>query len=151
MAEQKFTTVVSKASGRVFVPVPFDPAAVWGEKDRYHVTGLVNGFKIRGALEAAGASFRLSLGPAWLRDSGVEAGQSVEVTLAPEGPQQGNMGDDVERALAAEPSARRFFEALPTFYRKNYMRWVDSAKRPETRAKRVQEMVGLLKQGRRER
>jgi hypothetical protein len=131
--------------------VPFDPGTVWGEKERHHVTGSINGTKVRGPLRPSAGAYRLALGPAWLRDSGVEAGQSVEVTLAPEGPQQGNMGDDVERALAAEPSARRFFEALPTFYRKNYMRWVDSAKRPETRAKRVQEMVGLLKQGRRQR
>ena len=60
------------------------------------------------------------------------AGAEVEVVLAPEGPGRGTMGKDVDAALDAAPDARAFFESLPTFYRKNYARWLDSAKRPET-------------------
>ncbi|GMV87457.1 MAG: hypothetical protein AMXMBFR81_03880 [Chthonomonas sp.] len=55
------------------------------------------------------------------------------------------------QALALEPEARRFFDSLPTFYRNNYARWLKDAKRPETRAKRLAEMVALLKEGKRER
>ena len=49
------------------------------------------------------------------------------------------------------PAAGRFFESLPTIYRKNFMRWIDGAKRPETRAKRIAETVATLKSGKRER
>ena len=44
-----------------------------------------------------------------------------------------------------------FFESLPTFYRKNFMRWIDSAKRPETRAKHIAEVIETLKAHKRER
>ena len=58
---------------------------------------------------------------------------------------------DITEALAAAPAAQAFFDALPTFYRKNFMRWIDSAKRPATRAAHIAEMVELLKAGKRER
>jgi uncharacterized protein YdeI (YjbR/CyaY-like superfamily) len=61
------------------------------------------------------------------------------------------MADDVVAALDAEPAARRYFDSLATFYRKNFMRWIDSAKRPETRARRIAETVAALKAGKRER
>lgn len=47
----------------------------------------------------------------------------------------------------AEPEAKAFFDSLATFYRKNYIRWIESAKRPETRGARIAEMVTLLKAG----
>ena len=81
---------------------------------------------------------------------GLAAGDTVRVELSPEGPQLDRMPPDVAAALAAEPRARAFFEGLATFYRKNFMRWIESAKRPETRANRIAEMVRLLKAGKRE-
>ncbi len=53
--------------------------------------------------------------------------------------------------IRAEPQARRLFESLATFYRKAFMTWIDGARRPEVRAKRITEMVDDLKAGRRER
>ena len=88
---------------------------------------------------------------AWQRNGSLEAGTAVDVVLSLEGPQSDLLADDLTSAFTAEPQARAFFDALPTFYRKNYMRWVDSAKRPATRAARIAEMVALLKAGQRER
>jgi uncharacterized protein YdeI (YjbR/CyaY-like superfamily) len=52
-------------------------------------------------------------------------------------------------ALAAEPDAATFFDSLATFYRKNYLRWIDATKRsPEARAERIAELVDLMKAGR---
>ena len=36
------------------------------------------------------------------------------------------------------------------FYRRNYVRWIESAKRPETRAARIADTVALLKAGKRQ-
>ena len=78
-------------------------------------------------------------------------GDEVEVVMAPEGPRTSTMGADVEAAFAAEPAAARFFDSMPSFYRNNVARGIESAKRPETRAKRIAEAVELAKQGKRER
>lgn len=67
--------------------------------------------------------------------------------LSPEGPQLDNIGADLALALESNPKAKEFFESLPTFYRKNYLRWIDSAKRPETRTKRIAEAIQQLAEG----
>jgi hypothetical protein len=144
-------TVQARRQGGIAVLMPFEPASVWGERLRYDVTGTVDGRKVRGKLVSRHGGSFFELGPAWCRDNGVHAGDSVQVVLQLEGPQVAAMDDDVASALEAAPEARRFFESLPTFYRKNYMRWIAQAKRPETRARRVVELVELLSAGKRER
>ncbi len=43
MTSRRFTTTAAPAAcGRVLIPVPFDPDAVWGVKPRHHVNGTVN-------------------------------------------------------------------------------------------------------------
>ena len=61
------------------------------------------------------------------------------------------MGADVAAAFAGDPAAARFFDSMPSFYRNNHERWIEGAKRPETRAKRIAEVVDLCRQGKRER
>ncbi len=129
------------------VAVPFDPNEAWGRKGRHHVSGSVGGCTFRGELRFEDGSWFLALGPAWVRDN-LKPGVSVDVVLAPEGPA---LAADVVAALAGSPMAGTFFENLPTFYRNNFVRWVEQAKRPETRAKRIAETVRLCAAGQRER
>lgn len=149
---QTFSAVVQKVGSFIFVPLPFAPRQVWGPQPRYHVNGTINGIKVRGCLGVEeGSAYFLRLGMAWLRDSGgIAPGSEVIVSLAPEGPQGSNMSPDVVQALAKSKPAKDFFDGLPTFYRKNFIRWIESAKKPETRAKRIAEMMALLEAGKRE-
>jgi uncharacterized protein YdeI (YjbR/CyaY-like superfamily) len=87
-----------------------------------------------------------------LTGMGVAIGAEVRVELAPEGPQRGDLADDIAAALAANPAAGAFFDTLAQFYRKAYLRWIDStARRPDLRAARIAEVVGLLAAGIKER
>lgn len=108
---------------------------------------MVNGRQVRRHLDFDGTQFFLSLGAAWRRDNQIEAGAKVEVVLSPDGPQSESLASDVASALEAEPEAKAFFDGLATFYRKNYVRWIESAKRAETRSARIAETVKLLKAG----
>jgi hypothetical protein len=150
MSQQHFSATLEKRGTRVLVPLPFDPNVEWGVKERHHITGTVNGIAFRGQLAVDGTQYFLPIGPAFLRDSGLRVGEPVQVRLSPEGPQGANLPDDVRAALESDAQARAFFESLPTFYRKNFMRAIEGAKRPETRAARIAEMIALLKEGRRE-
>jgi uncharacterized protein YdeI (YjbR/CyaY-like superfamily) len=100
-------------------------------------------------LESAEDDFFLALGPAWRRDNGLAAGAKVTVELSPDGPQSDELSRDVAGALDGEPEAKVFFDSMAIFYRKNYIRWIESAKRPETRAARIAEMIESLKAGKR--
>lgn len=53
------------------------------------------------------------------------------------------MPDDLAVALAADEQARRHFEAFPPSARKVILSWIKSAKRVETRQRRIAETVRL--------
>ena len=147
---QRFKAVLMKSGSRVFVPIPFNPNEVWGVKQRHYITGTVNGHGVRGSLGSDGMQYFLPLGAAWRRGCGLDTGDKVDVVLLPEGPQSENLSTDVANALDAEPQAKAFFESLATFYRNTYIKWIESAKRPETRAARIVEMVELLNAGKKQ-
>jgi len=137
---------------RVFLPLPFDPDAVWGRKVSHHVAGTVDGVRIRAVVEPLGPGVGIVLPSAWRRDCGLTLADDVEVFLVPEGPQRADLAEDISAALEAEPSAAIFFDSLAQFYRKGYLRWIDGTKRrPDLRTARIAEMVDLLKAGCKER
>lgn len=139
-------------NGGAFVELPFDPNEAWGVKERHHVNGSVGGVKVRGPLTRDSGVWRLSLGPAWLRDNPVAPGDAVTVRLCAEGPQRSALAPDLAAALDADLEAGAFFDSLATFYRKGYLRWLDgSGRRPELRKQRVEEWVQLLREGRKTR
>jgi hypothetical protein len=142
------TTAKDGGRGRIFVPVPFDPDRAWRPKSRHLVGGTVNGMRIRGSVEKHEGAWGFMLGPAWLRDRGIGAGEQVTVEIVPEGPQRGDLAEDIVAALEASPEAAAFFDSLAQFYRKAYLRWIDATKRkPELRAQRIAEMISLLEAG----
>jgi hypothetical protein len=152
MKAEHFQAVIEKAGSKTVLRLPFDPNAAWGEKDRHHITGSVNGCAIRGALGSDADGYFLAFGPAWQRDNGLDVGASVRVELKAEGPQMEQLADDITTALEAEPDALAFFQGLATFYRKGYLRWIDATKnRPEVRTERIAEVVGLLNAGQKQR
>ena len=137
--------------GGLSIGVPFEPSTAWGDRDQFHVHGTVGGKRFRGPLQETDGTWSLHLGPTWCRDPGFEPGDQVDVVMGPEGPQSTTMGTDVAGVFASDPAAARFFDSLPSFYRNNFARWLQGTKRPETRAKRIAELVDLARQGKRER
>jgi uncharacterized protein YdeI (YjbR/CyaY-like superfamily) len=53
----------------------------------------------------------------------------------------------IQEALQRSPTAWRNFESLAPSYRRNYIGWIDSAKRQETKMRRLQEAIQLLAAG----
>lgn len=56
---------------------------------------------------------------------------------------------ELAAALAGDDAARMTFEGFPPGCRREYCEWIGEAKRPETRAKRVEEAVGWMRDGKR--
>ncbi len=53
---------------------------------------------------------------------------------------------DLEKALATYPNAKQHFEAFPRSIKRGILEWITSAKRPETRAKRIEETARLAEE-----
>lgn len=143
---QRFSvTVADGGRDRLLIVVPFDPDHTWGTKPRHHITGTVNGMGVRAVIEACGAGYGFTLGPAWHRGCGIATGDTVTVVIRPEGPQRDELAEDVAAALDAHPQAAAFFDSLAQFYRRAYLRWIDATKRrPQQRPERIAEMIRLL-------
>jgi hypothetical protein len=149
MGSQLFNAVVAAdPQGRAVIAVPFDPDETWGAKADHPVGGTIDGRRVRGRLRPGGSGWVLALGPRCQ----YAIGDQVAVELAAEGPQRGDLADDIAAALEASPAAGAFFDTLAQFYRKAYLRWIDATtRRPEVRAARITEVVGLLAAGVKER
>ena len=134
--------------GHGVIAIPFDPDESWGAKAFHPVGGTVNGRLVRGTITPGNGGWTFQLTPMWMRDTGVAVGDDVVVELAPEGPQRGDLADDIAAALEASPAAAAFWDTLAQFYRKAYLRWIDgTTRRPELRAQRIAEVVDLLAAG----
>ncbi len=54
----------------------------------------------------------------------------------------------IERALKKDPRAWPFFESLAPSHRRLYIHWIDTAKREETKQKRIEQAIEKLRAGR---
>jgi translation initiation factor IF-1 len=153
MSVRRFSTVVAAGTrGDGVIVVAFDPDEAWGVKAVHHVNGTVGGHRVRLRLSPGDEGWAFTLSAARMLEMGLAVGDEVAVELAPEGPQRADLADDIAAALAANPAAAAFFDTLAQFYRKAYLRWIDATtRRPDVRAARIAEVVGLLEAGVKER
>jgi uncharacterized protein YdeI (YjbR/CyaY-like superfamily) len=54
----------------------------------------------------------------------------------------------IEKAVKVDAQAWEFFENLAPSHRRQYVIWIDSAKRDETKRKRLTEAIKMMKAGR---
>jgi hypothetical protein len=153
MRVQRFTVrIAADPRGHAVIAVPFNPDETWGAKAVHHVNGTVNGCRVRVTLAPGDSGWAFTMNPGRMRGVGIDIGSDALVELAPEGPQRGDLADDISTALRADPAAGAFFDTLAQFYRKAYLRYIDATtRRPDLRAARIAEVVSLLAAGIKER
>jgi len=57
---------------------------------------------------------------------------------------------DLEQALKANSTASAYWERLSFTHRKEYVQYLEEAKKPETRTRRIEKTIAMLKQSRKE-
>jgi len=104
---------------------PRQPTSKWSDINRKRWVEL----KAAGLLTAAGL-----------------AAASTDNTYAPP-PAIPNLPTYIAKALKANPKAWGFFQELAPTYRRHFVGWIHSAKRPETRENRLREAISLMAAG----
>ena len=79
----------------------------------------------------------------------VDAGDGAMKRKAKPAKPEPEVPPELAEALAGDAAAAATFEAFPPGSRRDYCEWIGDAKRPETRAKRVAEAMGMLREGKR--
>ena len=81
--------------------------------------------------------------------AGIAAGDELEVAIALDTEaRETAVPDDLTASLEAEPRAKEFFATLTPTQRGYFITDVESAKREETRRRRVEKAVAMLREGR---
>jgi Bacteriocin-protection, YdeI or OmpD-Associated/Domain of unknown function (DUF1905) len=115
---------------------------------RFPVVATVNGYTWRTSVARMGGEFLVGLNREVRQGAGVEAGDEVDVTLALDSaPREVEVPEALAAALAADPRAKAAFESMAFTHRKEYARWVAEAKREETRERRVQQALEMIRAG----
>lgn len=129
--------------------VPDEVVEHLGGGKRPAVTVTLNGtYTYRNTVAPMGGQFLLGVSAEHRAGAGVAAGDQVEVTLELDtAPRTVELPADLAAALDKAPEAKRFFEGLSASRRGAYVTWVESAKKAETRDKRVADAVVMLGEG----
>lgn len=149
----KFRTTVElggkTATGFV---VPDEVVSALAGGRRPAVTVTVGGHRYRTTVASMGGRFLVPLSAENRAAAGVAAGDDVEVDIELDAaPREVGVPGDLAHALAADDAARKAFDALAYSHRKEWVRWIEEAKKAETRDARIGTAVASLRAGKRTR
>jgi Bacteriocin-protection, YdeI or OmpD-Associated/Domain of unknown function (DUF1905) len=126
--------------------------AALGAGKRPAVRVFVGPHSYRTTIASMGGRFMIPLSAENREAAGVTAGDQVDIHIEPDSdPRDVAVSADLAAALAHDQQAREFFETLAYSHRKEWVRWIEDAKKPETRARRLATTLDALRVGKRTR
>ena len=146
MTSKTFKTRLEKAADMeaTGIVVPFDPKEVWG-KTRVPVQVTVNGYRYRTTIAKMGGRFLMPFAKEHRDASGIRAGDAIEVTLVEDTAERTvEVPDDLAAALK-KAKLRAAFDQLSFSHRKEHVRAIEEAKKPETRARRIEKALEMIR------
>ena len=148
MRVHEFEAVVGGGEGRLpLVELPFDVKAAYGTA-RPKVKATVNDVALRTTVSVYGGRSYVGFRKEIQEAAGIRIGDRVRVRIEPDvEPREVEVPDDLARALKQDRAASQAFAGLSYTHRKEYAQWVQDAKKPETRQRRVEKTIELLRAG----
>lgn len=144
----KFVAVVEPPEPMRGLEVPERVVEALGGGTRPPVTVTINGHSWQTRIAIMRGRHLIGLSHAHRRAAGVEIGDEVEVRVTLDSkPRTLVVPDDFVRALDGEPRARAAYDQLSPSRRRAIHLSIEGAKRPETRARRVEQAVADLVAG----
>lgn len=132
--------------GGVFFTLPKRESAKFGVRGRVPVTGTINGAPFRSSIFPTGDGTHYMAVNREVRErAGVAAGDRVEVLMETDtAPRTVAIPPDLKKELSKSVAARVRFDKLSYTHRKEYVQWIEAAKRAETRTRRIKQVLDKL-------
>lgn len=151
---QQFEAVLHRPEGTgtwTYFTLPFSVEAVFGSKGQIKVKGTVNGVPYRSsAMPHGNGTHYMVVGKAIRDQAGVAPGDPVQVTMELDTEERTvEVPGDLADALRQTEEAAARFDKLAYSHQKEFVDWIESAKRPETRANRIAKAVAMVLEGKR--
>lgn len=137
-----FTTTLHQAGATATgIIVPDELVAALGAGKRPPVIVTIGTYAYRSTLAVMGGQQMVGVSAEHRKGAGIAAGDTIEVTLTlDEAPRTVDVPDDLAAALDAA-GVREAFDRLAYSHRKEHVRAIEDAKKPETRANRIAKAV----------
>lgn len=144
--KQTFTVVLEKhekleATG---ITIPFDVEKVFGAK-RVPVKVTINGTEYRGTVVRMGGKYMLGIPKVFREAAGIKAGDNIVITVEKDTDERiVTPPKDLAAALAENKDAGNAWEKLSYTHKKEHVRAIEEAKKPETRTRRIEKAIEML-------
>lgn len=143
---RSFSAVLTRTGGKlkwVMIQIPFDSAKVWGTRGHVRVKGEVNGFAFRSSAFPTGDGRHMMLVNKQMQKGGkVQPGMKAQFRLEPDlEKRELQVPAELERVLRTSKPLRKFYESLSPYFRSYLANQVASAKQPETRVRRAEQLA----------
>ncbi len=147
MAEwaMEFTSTVEPPEPMRGLEVPEHVVRALNEGARPHVIVTLNGHRWRTRIAKLRGRYLVGLSNANRRAANVAIGEVVRVDVEVDAaPRIASVPPDLAMALRANPRASASFDALTDSQRREHIRQIENAKRPETRLRRIERAIEML-------
>ncbi len=146
----KFKTKLYRPEGTgtgTFFPFPFDTQKLFGTQANVKVEITIDNYTWRGLLANMGDPTHCVVVRREIREAiKKDAGDPIDVIIKLDTkPRIVEVPDDIQKALAKHKSENEFFQSLSFSHQKEYVEWVTSAKKQETRDSRLEKMIEMLR------
>jgi hypothetical protein len=147
-----FTAKLEKSADGMdtaYIAIPFNVEKTYGTKGQVKVKASFDGHLYRGVIANMGTGchiigvrkdIRAAIGKAVGDLVNVEIEKDTEERIV-------DVPEDLKHALSKSKKAEAFYNTLSFTNRKEYAVWISSAKKPETRKKRVADSIKKLLEG----
>ncbi|MEV6072173.1 YdeI/OmpD-associated family protein [Nocardia sp. NPDC052001] len=142
----KFTTEVEPPEPMRGLEVPPEVVEALGEGARPPVTITINGHSWKSRIALMRGRHLIGLSHANRKAAGVEIGEQIEVEVELDTePRVVVEPEDLTAALDADPVARAAYDSLSHSRKREHVISIESAKKPETRQRRIEKAITTLR------
>jgi hypothetical protein len=143
----EFTAIIHEAGGGgAYVEFPFDTKEVFGISGRIPVVVHIDGEHYRGSMVRMETTCHLVPVVKAIRENINKGdGDSVFVTVElDDQPRVIEPPEDLQDAFEDDKAAWKAFKKLAYTHQREYVKWIEEAKRSETRIRRIKETIRKL-------
>ncbi len=146
----KFTTTILRGGKTATgIEVPAEIVAALGAGKHPPVRVTFKGYSYRSSVAVMGGKYMVGISAEHRHGAGVAGGDSIEVEIDLDtAPRQVAVPPDFAAALAGDARAQGNFEALAHSHQLRHVLAINDAKTPETRQRRIEKSVAMLREGR---